>query len=399
MSFSSNTEVLVLGFLCLLFTMAQPHNPKCSDDFNKLITERNIANCTKFTALDAEFGWAYHNDSRVEILIGAPVESKTGWLAWGVNPSKRAQMVGTRALIGIKQPNNSLTLNTYNVTKYTKLGCQLLPSNLDVQVIDKKMGFLSQNNFLYIYAVMNLTGYNNSALNIVWQVGFHSDGEEPKMHHKYLQNFDSRETINLKNEKISALGESRDHLRTVHGILNIAGYGVFFPIGVVVARYFRRFPFKKPWWKEAHKYCQLIGFLLGSTGWAIGLWLGNASKGYIFRTHRILGIFIFTFTTVQMLAWRLRPSPTDEYRKYWNMYHHFLGYALISLTIINIFEGISNLKPDNMHWKWGYIGILIALAGIGTGFELYTWFAFFKLKKKEKKKNGSTDAGETKHQY
>lgn len=80
-----------------------------------------------------------------------------------------------------------------------------------------------------------------------------------------------------------------------------------------------------------------------------------------------------------MIALRLRPTPTDDYRKYWDMYHHFLGYALLAVIIVNIFHGIAILKP-NKTWLRAYIGILVAFASNALGLEIYTWYKFIKSK-------------------
>jgi len=84
----------------------------------------------------------------------------------------------------------------------------------------------------------------------------------------------------------------------------------------------------------------------------------------------------------QMLAFRLKPKMTDDYRKYWNMYHHFLGYGLFAIIIINIFKGIRILE-GGVEWKWGYIGNLAFLGAIAFGLEVYTWIRFFMLKQKQ----------------
>lgn len=86
----------------------------------------------------------------------------------------------------------------------------------------------------------------------------------------------------------------------VHGILNIIGWGVVLPIGVIIARNFREFPL--PWlgWKKCHISCQTIGYLVGTTGWAVGIWLGKASKYYSFPKHGTYGLLIFAFATIQV---------------------------------------------------------------------------------------------------
>lgn len=82
-----------------------------------------------------------------------------------------------------------------------------------------------------------------------------------------------------------------------------------------------------------------------------------------------------------MLAFWFRPKPTDEYRKYWNMYHHFLGYGLLAVITYNIFLGISILVPYDTIWKWTYIAILVVLGVIGLTFEAYTWIKFLSREK------------------
>lgn len=91
-----------------------------------------------------------------------------------------------------------------------------------------------------------------------------------------------------------------------------------------------------------------------------------------------------------MLAFRLQPAEKDDYRKYWNMYHHFLGYALLTLIVINIFKGISILEGGKA-WKWGYIGNVAFLGTIAIVLEIYTWVLFFVLKSKRKHNNNNKE--------
>lgn len=86
----------------------------------------------------------------------------------------------------------------------------------------------------------------------------------------------------------------------VHGILNIVGWGTILPIGVILSRYLKRFPYRYKYWFRLHASTQCVGYVLGVSGWIIGLVLGHASSQHTFRTHRILGICIFTFTTIQV---------------------------------------------------------------------------------------------------
>lgn len=90
------------------------------------------------------------------------------------------------------------------------------------------------------------------------------------------------------------------------------------------------------------------------------------------------------FCYFQMLAFRLKPKSKDDYRKYWNMYHHFLGYGLLAIIVINIFKGI-NILHGGSRWRWSYIGILIGLGTIAFALEIFTWIKFIMGKLEEDK--------------
>ncbi|XP_024161268.1 cytochrome b561 and DOMON domain-containing protein At5g35735-like [Rosa chinensis] len=356
------------------------------------INPMNITNCKKLLTLGAELGWNIHNETHIDILFTIPIsmDDTPKWVAWGVNPRrKRPRMIGTRAIIAVSQANGTLKVSRYNITSDTKLGCRLQPlepsKEFEDVVVQNMTGDVKPNRYMSIFATLilrpDLAAYDIARLNHVWQVGYEADevALEPKMHPTALQNVDSTETTNLHSWKGISIGHRRQHLRTVHGILNTVGWGTLLPFGVIIARYCRRYPFQCTHWFLWHVSCQIVGYILGTIGWAIGIWLGNASKEYHFHTHNILAMFIFAFTTLQMIALRLRPTPTDDYRKYWDMYHHFLGYALLAVIILNIFHGIAILKPDKT-WLCAYIGILAVLASITLGLEIYTWYKFMKSK-------------------
>ncbi|PIN12756.1 hypothetical protein CDL12_14622 [Handroanthus impetiginosus] len=58
----------------------------------------------------------------------------------------------------------------------------------------------------------------------------------------------------------------------------------------------------------------------------------------------------------------LQPDEDNVRRKYWVIYHHVLGYALIVLIIANIFEGITNQSAAK-RWEWAY-GVILGVLGV-----------------------------------
>ncbi|XP_014503940.1 cytochrome b561 and DOMON domain-containing protein At3g25290 [Vigna radiata var. radiata] len=388
---SSPLLPLTILTLTLLSLTLAANAQDCTEAFLKLAQQKNISDCKRLRTLGAEFAWklhanSSHNSTLVDILFGATLNAPQGWIGWGVNPGRRPEMVGAKAIIAVKRSDGTWLMGTYNITKEIRNGCNLLPSEIGI-VLDKSVE-QEVDNLHTMHVRLNLSShaYNVTRLNHIWQVGYDIEGGRPLGHPKTLRNVDSTEVIDLTDSNGRSTGQYRSYLRTIHGVLNIIGWGTLLPIGIIIARYFRVFPFKyDPLWFNLHIGCQLTGFLVGTTGWAIGLSLGHSSRYYTFRDHRTYGILIFTFSTIQMLAFRLKPKLTDDYRKYWNMYHHFLGYGLLAIIFINIFKGIRILEGGDA-WKWGYVADLAFLGAIAFGLEVYTWIHFFGLKQKEKQK-------------
>lgn len=190
-------------------------------------------------------------------------------------------------------------------------------------------------------------------------------------------------------------------------MISAVAWGILVPIGVMAARYLRPFPWADPLWFYLHITCQLTGYTLGVVGWGLGLQLQKYASP-IKYFHRNVGISIFVFATLQVthapcsccytvtlsgrpsvtdslfrlqvLAMVLRPKRGSKHRRYWNMYHHTVGYATIILSIVNIFEGLDLLQPESK-WKDAYIGVLVALAVIAALLETAAWVAWLRRSK------------------
>jgi hypothetical protein len=80
-----------------------------------------------------------------------------------------------------------------------------------------------------------------------------------------------------------------------------------------------------------------------------------------------------------VFALLLRPKKDHKYRLYWNIYHHSVGYSVIILSIINIYEGLDILDPEKK-WKRIYSGILIFIGAVAALLEAFTWFIVIKRK-------------------
>jgi len=88
--------------------------------------------------------------------------------------------------------------------------------------------------------------------------------------------------------------------KQIHGLLNAISWGILFPVGAIIARYLRSLRFADPFWFYLHVICQFSSYVIGVTGWAIGLDLGAKSKGIEYTSHRIIGIVLFCIATLQV---------------------------------------------------------------------------------------------------
>lgn len=220
--------VCLLSVLLLCSCQPQPSH-RCDETFsfiNSTLTV-NITHCKKLRLLGAELGWNLHYTAAnitnrgntgtvVDIVFAARAPSPTGWVAWGVNPGPRPEMVGTRALIAIGQSSGSPIVATYNVTRDVKNGCKLENSSIEVTVENMGSQYSGDSGQMTVWATLSLPAdYSVSRLNHVWQVGAMAAGLVPRMHAMRLENFDAAETIDLTS------GWSRKHrkekLRPVNG--------------------------------------------------------------------------------------------------------------------------------------------------------------------------------------
>ncbi|KAJ4796769.1 hypothetical protein LUZ62_048015 [Rhynchospora pubera] len=350
-------------------TKAQDQCPPCEKGYLTYL-------CRSLPTLEAKVRLCYYNttpNATLDVVFSVVTPSPNGWAAWGLN-AVRAQMVESQVLIAHRNPDKTINVSQAVLTDDTKHGCGIR-SGFEPKVYRIDANYFEESRMMIIYSKLGIPQWcDSNRCNHVWQVGPGMNGGSLERHARKLQNFDSRETINMTNHHVS--GRRVRALRKAHGILNIAGWGFLLLCGVIAARYFRDFPFNcRRVWFVVHVGLQICGYTIGTAGWAIGLSL-QSDHFRTFRAHRIIGIIIFGLATLQMLAIFLKPKKDDRYRRYWNIYHHFVGYTLLSLIVINIFKGLAILQPPKS-WKHTYISLLVLLGSIVLLLEIITWAKFY----------------------
>ena len=98
----------------------------------------------------------------------------------------------------------------------------------------------------------------------------------------------------------SAGGASSFDKKKWHGATAGLGWGVLMPIGIALARYFKR---HDPFWFYAHISVQGVGFVLGTAGVVAGFKLDDDEPGA--DSHQALGITILVCGCLQVRTTKL----------------------------------------------------------------------------------------------
>jgi hypothetical protein len=377
-------KILSLLFCILISNLAASSAQNCN---NYAFSSNAIfATCVSLPVLNSHLHWNYHpSNGTVDLAFRHTGSDASQWVAWALNVNGQG-MVGAQALVAVSGSNGSVQSYTSAVTGYNT-GLQPSTLSFDVPSITAER----VNGVVVIYATLVLPS-GGTRFNQVWQVGPVNNGA-PGIHALGADNRNSLGSVDFINGQTSAggnIGGSRQRRRNTHGVLNAVSWGVLMPMGAMAARYLKVFKVANPAWFYIHVATQTSAYIVGVAGWATGLKLGSDSTGITYTSHRNIGIILFSFATLQVFALLLRPKPDNKYRFYWNIYHHSLGYSIIVLSIINVYEGLDILDPEKK-WKNAYTGILISLGVMTVFWEALTWFIVLKRKKEDKR----THAGGT----
>lgn len=245
-----------------------------------------------------------------------------------------------------------------------------------------------------IFAAVKLPP-NKTKINLAWNRGLYVQGYSPTIHPTSASDLSSVSTVDvLSGSSASQRRSSIQTLKTVHAVINAVSWGMLLPVGAVTARYLRHVQSLGPVWFYAHAGTQLLGFLLGTVGFAIGVKLGELSPGVQYGVHRKLGFAAFGLGALQTVALLLRPKTTNKFRKYWKSYHHFVGYGCVVIGVVNVFQGLEVMGEGRSYGKLGYCLSLSSLAGVCIALEVNSWVVFCRKAKEEKlRKEGLIGGG------
>ncbi|KVH94161.1 Carbohydrate-binding domain family 9-like protein [Cynara cardunculus var. scolymus] len=268
----------------------------------------------------------------------------------GMGFSSNGGMVGSSAIVGWVGGGST------NMKKYLLGGqtpSQVLADEGDLQIVGNTSSIFSESARIYM-AFQLVT--NQPRQRLVYAVG---DSSSPPPGTPSFRLTRHRSQIALRLDYASGEGSRikapYSNLKRAHGILNMIGWGILLPVGVMVARYFKHLD---PLWFYVHTSVQSLGFILGLSGVIAGLVLDGRLDASVGK-HKGLGITILVLGCLQVLAFMARPSIDAKTRKYWNWYHYIVGRLIITFAIVNIFYGI-HLAKAGSSWNAGY-GVVLGI--------------------------------------
>ncbi|MEM8812012.1 MAG: cytochrome b561 domain-containing protein [Pseudomonadota bacterium] len=180
-----------------------------------------------------------------------------------------------------------------------------------------------------------------------------------------------------------AIDPSRAHvvdgLVAWHGRLMVLAWAVLFPVGILVARFFKIMPGQdwprhldnQAWWRG-----HLVLQYTGGCALALGIVLILVHPGSASWLHSILGWIVIGLAALQFLAGWLRGSkggptaPTlagDHYdmsvrRRVFEHFHKSTGYLVLALSVAAIVSGL--WLANAPIWMWLGIGAWWLVLGI-----------------------------------
>uniref|UniRef100_A0A7N2MAV5 AIR12 DOMON domain-containing protein n=1 Tax=Quercus lobata TaxID=97700 RepID=A0A7N2MAV5_QUELO len=161
---------------------------------------------------------------------GISIYNYSTWIAWAINPTSIG-MIGAQAFVAHPSSDGRLIAYTSSITSRESI---LEKGKLSFPVYG--VSAIYANNSITIFATLMLNS-SAFAVNHVWQRGSMSMDNVPSFHGYSKDNLRSYGTLSFLSGKTGTRGPERFMvMKKIHGGLNVIGWGIMLPLGVVIAR-------------------------------------------------------------------------------------------------------------------------------------------------------------------
>ncbi|CAO2163674.1 unnamed protein product [Urochloa humidicola] len=137
----------------------------------------------------------------VAVAFRAPTQDgEDGWVAWGINPSGRASMVGTNAVVAFRRADNgNLAVYPTVLDSYVPSMAAAAPGDLAFPVSGVAAEHDAYGKEMVVYATVELPAGKGSKLTHVWQKGSKVVNGVPAAHPTTGDNVLSTATIDFSD--------------------------------------------------------------------------------------------------------------------------------------------------------------------------------------------------------
>ncbi|RLM61938.1 cytochrome b561 and DOMON domain-containing protein [Panicum miliaceum] len=133
----------------------------------------------------------------VSVAFRTPQGEDDGWVAWGINPSGRAGMVGTNAVVAFRRANGTLAAYPTVLDSYAPSMAPATPGDLAFPVSGVAAEHDAEGKEMVVYATVALPAGKGSKFTHVWQKGSAVVNDVPAAHPTTGDNVLSTATIDF----------------------------------------------------------------------------------------------------------------------------------------------------------------------------------------------------------
>ncbi|CAO2187815.1 unnamed protein product [Urochloa humidicola] len=164
-------------------------------------TVRLYPSCTDLPRLGAALHYNYSAATNtVAVAFRAPTQDgEDGWVAWGINPSGRASMVGTNAVVAFRRANVTLAAYPTVLDSYAPSMAAAAPGDLAFPVSGVAAEHDADGKEMVVYATVELPAGKGSKFTHVWQRGSKVVNGVPAAHPTTGDNVLSTATIDFSD--------------------------------------------------------------------------------------------------------------------------------------------------------------------------------------------------------
>lgn len=284
--------------------------------------------------------YSQSKDNVITIVLSTIYTS--GWIGMGFSPD--GMMINSSCMVGWVTPAGQGKIKQYYVEGFTP--SKIIPDKGELPLTSVPPIIYVQGATAYLaFQLKYPTPLKTQPILLAFST------KSPQHHH--LTVHEDKTTIQFdfsSGTSFAATDTPTNYMssKKTHGVLGILGWGLFSPFGAIFARYFR----SQPLWYYFHVSAQFIGFILGLAGVVVGVQLNNRLQPHI-PGHQGIGILILVLSILQVLAFFVRPDKDSKYRKYWNLYHGWVGRTALFFGAVNIVLGM-HYAGAGEGWKIGY---------------------------------------------